>query len=239
MILFAVVAHISAFLKYKCSSTLTTSHIFCLLDPMALQENHDTIQFLPARAKTNWIIRTATIDDRTECAALIQLSYSSQLIHHYSAECLEKCLPLITTPREQLLTSNTWYLAEHPETHEIVGCGGWTVRQPQAAEVRGDDDSKVSCMDPTVLVPHLRHFASHPDFPRCGIASMIWKRIQQDIAREFGVLEGRPFPTLEVFSTLNAQPFYESCGFVVVEQLNITLAKDAVFPAILMRRHPT
>jgi Acetyltransferase (GNAT) domain len=242
-----------------CNPPPSVPHIVTLLDhclvsptiriqslPRMTTSNDDTSQInLQKRRieKINWIIRPATVQDRDKCADLIRLSYSSQLSTHYSAECLEQCLPLITNPREELLTCNTWYLAEHPATHQIVGCGGWTVRQPQAEE-RLNDDSNVtpsSCMDTSStppLVPHLRHFASHPDYPRCGIASAIWKRTQQDIAHQFEVVYGRPFPVLEVFSTLNAEPFYESCGFVVVERLNIAIAKDAIFPATLMRRDP-
>jgi hypothetical protein len=209
------------------------------------QPNDDALQCevqKPTNEKIDWIVRPASIQDRDECSALIGLSYSSQLITHYSAECMAQCLPLITIPREQLLTCNTWYLAEHPVTRQIVGCGGWTVRQPQA-EDRVDDDSNVSpsCVDTSSappLVPHLRHFASHPYYPRCGIASAIWKRTQRDIAHQFEVVDGRPFPVLEVFSTLNAEPFYESCGFVVVERVNVSIAKDAIFPATLMRRDP-
>lgn len=84
--------------------------------------------------KVNWIIRPATVDDRDGCAALIQLSYQTLLARDYSDECLAKCLPLITTPREQLLTCNTWFVVEHPSTRQIVGCGGWTVRSPLAKE---------------------------------------------------------------------------------------------------------
>lgn len=197
----------------------------------------------------NWIIRPATVDDREGCAELIRLSYRTLLPNDYSDECLEKCLPLITTPREQLLTCNTWFVVEHPSTQQIVGCGGWTLRSPLANAAKNTEENKKtanstiteeppSCIDPEAPVPHLRHFATHPDYSRMGIASTIWKKIHSEISKQF-LDEGKPFPEMEVFSTLTAEGFYASCGFEAVSRFDMTLAKDAVFPVVLMRRKPT
>lgn len=190
--------------------------------------------------KVNWIIRPATVDDRDGCAALIQLSYQTLLARDYSDECLAKCLPLITTPREQLLTCNTWFVVEHPSTRQIVGCGGWTVRSPLAKEATKNKvaEKTHSCIDPDAQVPHLRHFATHPGYSRMGIASTIWQKIHSEISKQF-LDKGKSFPTIEVFSTLTAEGFYASCGFEVISRFDMTLGKDAVFPVILMQRSPT
>jgi hypothetical protein len=194
----------------------------------------------------NWIIRPATVDDRDGCAELIRISYHTLLPKDYSDECLAKCLPLITTPREQLLTCNTWFVAEHPSTHQIVGCGGWTLRSPvinttedtvenKEAADNNNAEKFPSCINPDSPVPHLRHFATHPGFSRMGIASSIWHKICSGISKQFSD-EGKPFPEIEVFSTLTAEGFYTSCGFEVVSRFDMNLAKEAVFPVILMRR---
>ena len=202
--------------------------------------------------KIDWTIRPATIDDRDGCAALIQLSYRTLLPRDYSDECLANCLPLITTPREQLLTCNTWFVVEHPSTRQIVGCGGWTLRSPLAStnkqnKVDNDEaatqntdlvESTPSLIDPNEPVPHLRHFATHPDYSRMGIASTIWKTIHSEVSKQF-LAQGKPFPAMEVFGTLTAEGFYASCGFKVVSRFDMTLGKDAVFPVILMRRGAT
>lgn len=198
----------------------------------------------------NWIIRPATIDDRDGCAALIQLSYRTLLPRDYSDECLDKCLPLITTPREQLLTCNTWFVVEHPSTRQIVGCGGWTLRSPLANTAKDTVENEEAAtkesnaiekapsrVEPDAPVPHLRHFATHPGHARMGIASSIWQKIHSEISKQF-IDEGKPFPAMEVFSTLTAEGFYASCGFEVISRFDMTLGKDAVFPVILMRRSP-
>ena len=200
---------------------------------------------LQSKDALNWIVRPATVDDRDGCAALIQLSYRTFLARDYSDECLAKCLPFITTPREQLLTCNTWYVAEHPSTRQIVGCGGWTLRSPVAntakdiVENKEATNNKVteSSIDPDESVPHLRHFATHPGYSRMGIASSILQKTFSEISKQF-LVEGKPFPAIEVFSTLTAEGFYSSSGFEVISRFDMTIGKDAAFPVILMRRRP-
>jgi hypothetical protein len=65
-----------------------------------------------------------------------------------------------------------------------------------------------------------------------GIASMIWKRTLHDIEDAFGKI-----PTLEVYSTLTAIPFYQSLGFQNSNSLEIPLNHgECKFPAMLMTR---
>lgn len=222
--------------------------------------------------RVQWIIRPATVHDRDGCAALIQRSFQTLLASDYSNDCLEKCLPIITTPRNELLTCGSWYVAEHPSTRQIVACGGWTVRRPRkGSESDGDSSSSgtdnknrtttaqssglstsppppppaisVSSWNTTqseeaiALVPNLRHFAVHPDYLRMGIASSIWRHSEKEIQLQFES-ENRPFPTLEVFSTLTAESFYTSLGFVHVRRVDFNFSNDAIFPSILMRRAP-
>ena len=243
---------------YRTTTTTDLCTLHSFTSPPRLQNakatSKDSIQNMhgpegQTKELVKWIIRPATVDDRDGCAALIQLSYRTLLAKDYSEECLAKCLPLISTPREQLLTCNTWFVVEHPSTQEIVGCGGWTLRSPLANS--GSDTAKTeeatnsiatedapSCKDPVAPVPHLRHFATHPGYARMGIASTIWQKIHSEISKQFSI-EGKPFPEMEVFSTLTAEGFYAACGFEVVSRFDMTLAKDAVFPVILMRRRPT
>lgn len=206
------------------------------------------------KPRINWMIRPATVHDRDGCAALIQRSFGTLLTADYTAECLATCLPRITTPRQQLLTCNTWYVAEHPSTRQIVGCGGWTVRSPPPPPPtdRPDDDGSGSgetepnekSDEPTIPqqpVPQLRHFAVHPYYTRQGVASALWNRTYHEIQQRYCEAENlpRPFPVLEVYSTLTAEAFYASCGFVKVQRVEFELVQDSFFPSLLMRREAT
>lgn len=149
---------------------------------------------------------------------------------------------------------------------KIVGCGGWTPKSPM-----GDD------------IPHLRHFATDPDYTRMGIAKLIWQTSWKaacdyhhnsrdpstirSSADEVGTTDrqneqeqeenrkgdgsgGTTVATLlpssssaspltmEVFSTLTAEPFYAALGFQKIKDMTIPLQKDCIFPCILMRRRP-
>jgi GNAT superfamily N-acetyltransferase len=181
-----------------------------------------------------WIVRPASLDDKEQCAALIALSFSSLLRDHYTGACLERCLPLISSPNEYLLTCGTWYVAQHPETKQILGCGGWTPEEPKTERQLNKIILHTSSSMP---IPHLRHFASHPAYARQGIAAAIWKRCHDDIKKYFAELGS--FPTLEVYSTITAQSFYSSLGFETIEHLTVPLPNGADFPAILMRREPS
>lgn len=179
-----------------------------------------------ATKRTDWIVRPATLEDKQGCDALLNECYSKLLQPDYDSETLSSCLPLITHAQDKLLTCGTWYVVEHPESGRIVGCGGWTKEQPNVD--RGDSFGDKQC-----LVPHLRHFASHPKFTRQGIARSLWNRTVADIASAFSA-----FPKLEVYSTRTALKFYESCGFQTVTEIDLPLPNDAIFPAVLMVREP-
>lgn len=168
-----------------------------------------------------WIIRPATLADSESVTSLLQASYGTLLRLDYSESCLANCLPLITVAQPQLLTCGTWYVVVHPETGQVIGCGGWTVRSPTSA----------SPSDATKVVPHLRHFAVHPLFARKGVASLLWNYSLSSIQETIGRI-----PMLEVFSTITAEPFYMQCGFHTIRHMEIELKKDLFFPCILMRR---
>ena len=149
-------------------------------------------------------------------------SYKNLLAADYESDFLKIALPLITKGSEELLTCGTWYVTEHPDDGSLTGCGGWTFRQP--AKTSGGK-----------AVPHLRHFGTRSDMARKGIGKAIWNKSWSDIV---SMSEDGPNTTLEVFSTLTAEPFYASCGFEKVKDLELPLSDECNFPCILMRREP-
>lgn len=167
------------------------------------------------RETIEWIVRPTTSNDASEIDALLKTCYETLLPKDYNADLMTKSLPLLTKARPELLTCGTWYLVEHPENGAIVGCGGWSQ----------------SPTDKTQSVPHLRHFATHPNFVRKGIAKALWNRIRDSILSEMGT-----DTDLEVYSTFTAEPFYSSLGFEPVETVHLPIHSDFTFPSILMRR---
>lgn len=117
-------------------------------------------------------------------------------------------------------------MVEDPRDGTLTGCGGWTFRNPAQADAG----------QPTIMTPNLRHFATRADMARKGIGSAIWNRSWQDIIK---LSPDGANTTLEVYSTLTAEPFYASVGFQKVEELTLPIAGGCDFPCILMRRKPS
>jgi GNAT superfamily N-acetyltransferase len=189
--------------------------------PTATAETDDA----PTNAPTPWIVRSASPDDEREVTRLLQASYGTLLADDYSSDVLDKAMPLFSRANPLLLRCPTWFVVEHPhETRQIVGCGGWTPYSPGTST--GDSTAKSS-----KVMPHLRHFATDPAFARQGIASALWRRVVESLRRELGPSTFE----MEVYSTLTAVPFYESCGFVKVQETTVQLSPDCPFPCWLMQ----
>ena len=169
--------------------------------------------------RIQWVVRPTTADDKEAADALLLQSYSKLLRKDYDEKFLEVAVPDMSHARPELLTSNSWYVVEHPETRKLVGCGGWTPKSPF-----GED------------VPHLRHFATHPDHLRQGVGRAIWDRTWNDYCEyaDQSADDGRK--DMEVLSTITAESFYASLGFQKIKDIVVPIREDCPFPAVLMRR---
>jgi N-acetylglutamate synthase-like GNAT family acetyltransferase len=159
-------------------------------------------------------IRAASPTDTDAVSFLLEESYSLLLANNYDRSTLELALPYMVKANPQLLVSGTYYVAEL-EPGTIVGCGGWTAAEPgTGGTVQGE--------------AHIRHFAVHPDWIKCGIGTALLARCIND-ARLCGVHK------LHCFSTLNAEPFYRGSGFQTIGSINVPLTPTVDFPAVLMQ----
>jgi GNAT superfamily N-acetyltransferase len=160
-------------------------------------------------------IRLAEPADSDALSALILASYSTLYRGWYADDVLAAALPLMSKANPQLLASGTYYVAELAGA--LAGCGGWTAAPPGGGQI-------------TPGVAYIRHFATHPDHVRKGVASRLIKRCVGD-AKATGV---RVFKCM---ASLPAESFYASVGF---RRAGLT---DFVFPgnirlaAILMERN--
>lgn len=184
--------------------------------------------------KIEWKVRSATLEDKPAVEALLRASYEKLLPRDYSQDILVKALPRICGANERLLTCGTWYVVEAPSGTMLVGCGGWTADAPKAPVSNRESSSKGINMT-TAMCPHLRHFATHPEYTRQGIAKALWGRTYTDVCQHF---QTHVPPAMEVFSTRTAIPYYQSLGFERVQDIDIPLAEDCLFPSILMKRPP-
>ena len=167
------------------------------------------------RGSKRYSTRIASLEDASAVSALLQASYSTMLQSHYSQEILSIALPLITKANPELLASGNYYVAVAGDDR-IIGCGGWSLLRPGMGEIEDG-------------IGHIRHFAAHPEWAGMGIGRALLTQCLE-------AAEGGNVKTLECYSTLNAMPFYRSCGFAGTCMIEIELAKETRFPAIHMSR---
>lgn len=234
--------------SHRISVEIPLSIVLCWSLPLLLRTTTAALPIVSAAmmpVAPSWKVRPSTLDDKVAVQELLQASYSSLLAPDYDPDLLQVALPKICQPRDELLTCGTWYVVEDTSmqadgTTPLIGCGGWTPRSPFQEDI-----------------PHLRHFATHPQHTRKGVARAIWnqtwkdwcdyhyfkesetnhdnatKRKEVDDSSSLSVSQR---PDMEVLSTLSAESFYASLGFAKVRDIDVPFGPNCLFPSILMRR---
>src|SRR3989337_2491981 len=100
-------------------------------------------------------IRPSVPGDLEELSALIAAAYRELDPSHYPVGQLAAALPLMSKANPKLLASGTYYVAEIGG--EAAGFGRWPFEAPGTGALAEG-------------VAHIRHFATHPDHLRKGIA---------------------------------------------------------------------
>ena len=159
-------------------------------------------------------IRKSRPRDLMAIDALLGQSYPRLLREHYLPSVLVTAIPLIAKARPGLVASGTYFVCED-EAGILLGVGGWTRRGPL-----GENDPR------TV---HIRHFATHPDAVRQGVAGAIMEVCLAQIA-------STEAERISCAATRTAVPFYRSFDFDILEDVDLELRPGITFPAILMER---
>ena len=160
-------------------------------------------------------IRVANATDAASVGRLLEASYNALLPAFYDKAILAQILPLITKANPLLLNSGTFYVAVAGRAN-VVGCGGWSMRRPKIGVKKNSQGS-------------IRHFATHPDWLRQGIGGDILRRCMKDA-------KAHKLQSMNCYSALGAETFYEACGFAIIERIEVPISAEIAFPATLMHR---
>ncbi len=160
-------------------------------------------------------VRPSDAGDLAKVDELLARAFPILLKPDYPASILVTAIPLMARANPTLLASGRYYVAETCNG-SIVGCGGWSLTNPNAPRRRQ-------------RLAHVRHFGTDPDFTRQGVARAIMARCIADMA-------GRDVRRMECHSSRTAVPFYSVMGFEKVREMLVALAPGVEFPAILMVR---
>lgn len=162
--------------------------------------------------KPGLTIRPATEADRPEISRLLARSYGQLYRGWYPDAVLRHALPVMTRANPDLIASGTFHAAFVDGA--LAGCGGWSRKRYDGSGEEG--------------VAHLRHFGVDPDHLRRGIGRALFERCRAEAA-------AAGFTALESLSSLPAEAFYLSLGFLTVGPARIELPDATHFAGRLMR----
>jgi GNAT superfamily N-acetyltransferase len=158
------------------------------------------------------ILRPATKADLAAVDRLLADSYPRLLAVDYAPSVLVTALPIISRAQPGLVTSGRYFVALRGDA--LLAAGGWSMGAPGGGAALAG-------------VGHVRHVVTDWRHQRQGIGRALMEAVLAD-AKGAGV--GR----MECLSTLTAERFYASLGFVARGPVMVPLRPGIDFPAIAM-----
>ncbi len=162
-----------------------------------------------------FVVRTAKAMDATAIGALLRTCYTEGLKADYHPNVLAAALPIISQPKDSLIRSGTYFVADSGEDH-LVASGGWSWHGPVGGVAPRD-------------TAHMRHVVVSHDHMRRGVGRVLLDYIFAS-ARAQGVRR------MICTSTITAAGFYEAMGFVSRGEVALTLGPGLSFPAVQLVR---
>ncbi len=170
-------------------------------------------------------IRQATLDDSEDIMALMALSMRVILPKFLDEEQVKRSDASMGIDRE-LIADGTYYLVYIEDV--LVGCGGWSARRTlYGGDHSANRDSAMA--DPKTEAAKVRAMYTHPDYTRRGIGLALIERSERE-ARAAG------FTRAELGATAPGLPFYERCGYQIVEDVSVPDEDGITVPVILMSK---
>ena len=165
--------------------------------------------------KNQFTTRLSISEDKEQIEELLEASYPTLMAPDYETGSLAKALPIMLKANVDLLVSNKFYVALSTEGL-CIGCGGWSWDRPSTGE----------CINGLV---HIRHFATHPNWLGIGVGRRLFE-LCLDAAQAAGA------QMIECNSSLTAEGFYRSMGFIVERRVSLQMGSDVRLPSVVMRR---
>lgn len=171
-------------------------------------------------------LRLATLADLSALHALIEASVRGLQADDYTPSQIKGALGTVLGVDTQLITDQTYFVAESSEQNRLAACGGWSKRKT----LFGADRASVrepELLNPATDAAKVRAIFVHPDFARQGLGSLILATVE-NAARVAG------FHHFEMGSTLTGVPLYALKGYVEVERIAVPLANRETLPIVKM-----
>jgi GNAT superfamily N-acetyltransferase len=174
----------------------------------------------------DYIIRKATLNDRSAITDLIEASARHLSRADYSTEEIEGAIATVFGVDTNLILDGTYFVADR--AGELIGCGGWSKRRTLFG---GDqyNSRDASELDPKTEPAKIRAFFVHPDYARKGIGRAILTACEVE-ARVAGFL------ALELMSTLPGIKLYRACGYEGADRIELEVGAGLSIGLVPMRK---
>ena len=167
--------------------------------------------------------RLATRDDLPVLRALMERSIRTFIGARLDAERVEASFEIMGVDTT-LIDDGTYFVVE--EDGRIAGCGGWSRRAP----LFGGDHSAgrdARLLDPRREPARVRAMYTDPAFARRGVG-----RLVLSLCEEAAAAEG--FTDVELVATVAGEPLYATCGYAVVERIDVPTSRGVTVPCARM-----
>jgi len=178
--------------------------------------------------------RLAVLADVPVLHALIERSVRELQIRDYTPTQVDEALATYLSLDTQLITDQTYFVAEDP-AGEVIASGGWSKRRTLCGgdlSIGGDNNPAgrdSSLLDPATDAAKIRAFYVHPDWARRGIGSKILE-LCENAARDAG------FTHFEMGATLTGVPLYARHGYIEVERFGLPLPSGDSLTVVRMTK---
>lgn len=162
---------------------------------------------------SHFCLRPATPTDLPALNALISSSTAHFCSTAYTPSQIQAMIAQATANRYDSLICNSTYFVACPADNPalIIASGGWSPRRTVYYEW-GSTTAQYEWFNPEEDPAWIRGVYVHPAYARRGLARRVVRECEAAASRAM------PFTRYTLSSTINAVPFYEACGYMVVEE---------------------
>ena len=176
-------------------------------------------------------IRHAVPADIPALRALIDASVRQLQAQDYTPTQIDSALESVFGVDSQLIADETYFVAEArpAESQPVtVGCGGWSRRKTLygSDQWTGREDA---LLDPRHDAAKIRAFFIDPAWARRGIGSLVLEMCES-AAKSAG------FKRFEMAATLTGVRLFRARGYVVLENLSVSLPNGEFLPVVRMSK---